>query len=141
MKNRFCKKCSTIKPVSEFTLLKRTYKDKTYLCYQSGCKSCMRNKWKEWKENNPEKVREKDRARKRCIEEWNPTRTPIPFHTLRRKNAITKYTRTDTAVTKSKIILCPCGNRYLKTRQGQTHCLRCIAYGGDNRQLASRAMV
>jgi len=27
------------------------------------------------------------------------------------------------------ILLCTCGNRYLKTRPGQTKCLRCISQG------------
>lgn len=27
------------------------------------------------------------------------------------------------------ILLCLCGNRYLKTRQGQTKCLRCLSQG------------
>lgn len=87
----------------------------------------MRVKWSEWKDNNPEKVKEKDRARQRCLDEWNPTKSPIPWHTLREKSN-TKYTRTDIAVTKSTIHICECGNRYLKTRNKQTNCLPCIAY-------------
>lgn len=88
----------------------------------------MRAKWNEWKSENPEKIQAKDRARQRCLDEWNPTRGPIPFHTLRRKEDKSKYNRTDIVVTKSTIHICECGNRYLKTRKGQENCLPCIAY-------------
>lgn len=87
----------------------------------------MRTNWTKWKENNPEKVKEKDRARNKCLTEWNPMKSPVPFHTLRAHKE-TKYTRTDVATTKSTIHICDCGNRYLKTRNKQTNCLRCIAY-------------
>lgn len=87
----------------------------------------MRAKWNEWKTQNPEKVKEKDRARQKCLTEWNPMKNPIPWHTMRGKRD-TKYVRSDIAVTKSTIHLCRCGNRYLKTRKGQENCLRCIAY-------------
>lgn len=30
---------------------------------------------------------------------------------------------------KTAILVCECGNRYLKTRPNQTRCLRCIAFG------------
>ena len=30
--------------------------------------------------------------------------------------------------TKTVVHVCTCGNRYLKTRPGQTKCLRCMAY-------------
>lgn len=30
---------------------------------------------------------------------------------------------------KTEILTCSCGNRYLKTRPGQTMCLRCISMG------------
>jgi hypothetical protein len=43
--------------------------------------------------------------------------------------------------TKTPILLCSCGNKYFKTRRGQTRCLHCVAYGGDNPALRSRAMV
>lgn len=127
MNTHFCKKCSTIKPVSEFSTTKSTYKGKAYVNVQSACKACMRNKWNEWKAKNPDKVRARDRARQKCLDEWGPTKSPIPFHTLRRKSD-TKYTRTDITVTKSTIHICECGNRYLKTRNKQTECLRCMAY-------------
>ena len=29
---------------------------------------------------------------------------------------------------KTPILLCDCGNRYLKTRRNQTKCLRCMAF-------------
>jgi len=127
MDTHFCKKCSTIKPVVEFSKTKSTYKGKTYVNVQSACKACMRARWTEWKTENPEKVKEKDRARKRCVDEWNPMKTPVAWHTMRQRST-SKYTRTDIALTKSPIILCNCGNRYLKTRKGQTRCLPCIAY-------------
>ncbi len=28
---------------------------------------------------------------------------------------------------RTPIVVCPCGNKYLKTRAGQTKCLRCLA--------------
>ena len=30
--------------------------------------------------------------------------------------------------TKHKILICECGNRYLKTRRAHQACLRCVAY-------------
>lgn len=30
---------------------------------------------------------------------------------------------------KAAVLTCECGNRYLKTRHGQTKCLRCISQG------------
>lgn len=30
---------------------------------------------------------------------------------------------------KTAIVACACGNRYIKTRHGQTKCLRCISLG------------
>jgi hypothetical protein len=30
--------------------------------------------------------------------------------------------------TKSKVLICACGNKYLKTRERQKMCLRCVAY-------------
>lgn len=30
---------------------------------------------------------------------------------------------------KTEILVCTCGNKYLKTRPGQTVCLRCISMG------------
>jgi hypothetical protein len=42
---------------------------------------------------------------------------------------------------KVAIVTCSCGNRYLPTRQGQSTCLPCIAYGGDNLSVRSRVMV
>lgn len=127
MQTHFCKKCSTIKPIAEFSKTKSTYKGKTYINVQSACKACMRDKWTEWKANNPEKVKEKDRARNKCLTEWSPMKNPVPFHTLR-AHKDTKYTRTDVALTKSPIVVCACGNRYIKTRKGQLRCLPCIAY-------------
>lgn len=120
MENHFCKKCSTVKPVVEFSKTKSTYKGKTYVNIQSACKACIRDRWKAWKGHNPEKARQK------CLEEWKPTKSPIPWHSLREKSN-TKYTRTDIAVTKSTIHICECGNRYLKTRNRQARCLSCIA--------------
>ena len=31
-------------------------------------------------------------------------------------------------VKKTPILVCDCGNKYLKTRSGQAKCLRCLAY-------------
>ena len=31
--------------------------------------------------------------------------------------------------TKTHVLVCACGNRYLKTRPNQTVCLRCMAFG------------
>lgn len=31
-------------------------------------------------------------------------------------------------IKKTPILLCECGNKYLKTRAGQSRCLRCMAY-------------
>jgi hypothetical protein len=31
-------------------------------------------------------------------------------------------------IKKTPILACACGNKYLKTRPGQTKCLRCLAY-------------
>jgi len=42
---------------------------------------------------------------------------------------------------KSGVLVCLCGNRYLKTRQDQTHCLHCIAYGVDSRALTSNGVI
>lgn len=126
---RFCKKCTLTKSSSDFTKVTRKYKDKIYINYQSACKVCICSKWDEWKnkEGNLDKIRAKDRARNKCLIEWNPMKSPVPFHTLR-AHKDTKYTRTDIAITKSTIHICDCGNRYLKTRSGQKECLRCIAY-------------
>jgi hypothetical protein len=30
---------------------------------------------------------------------------------------------------KTNVLVCTCGNRYLKTRPGQTLCLRCVSMG------------
>ncbi len=30
---------------------------------------------------------------------------------------------------KTEVLVCSCGNRYLKTRPGQTMCLRCVSTG------------
>ncbi len=39
------------------------------------------------------------------------------------------------------VLVCECGNRYLKTREGQERCLYCIAYGVDSSALRRGAMV
>jgi hypothetical protein len=31
-------------------------------------------------------------------------------------------------IKKTPILVCDCGNKYLKTRSGQAKCLRCLAY-------------
>lgn len=117
MRIRFCKKCSRNKPVEEFTVLKRTYKEKTYVCYQSSCKECIRNSWKKWDELK--------KSSERC-KEWTVSKSPVPWSALMEKSE-RKYTYTDKIATKSTIHICSCGNRYLKTRDKQTNCLPCIA--------------
>lgn len=36
-------------------------------------------------------------------------------------------------IKKTPIFVCTCGNKYLKTRAGQTRCLRCMAYAMTDR--------
>lgn len=45
----FCKKCQTEKSSSEFSTLKRTYKDSTYTYLQSSCKPCITLHYAVWR--------------------------------------------------------------------------------------------
>ena len=114
MNEHFCKKCSCTKSVTEFSKVTSTYKGKTYVNPQSSCKECVRLKYHQWKTigNNLHKKREKDRARERCVEEWSPTKSPIPWATLKGHSTIEKHT---------VYPIHSCGRRYME----QLGCLLC----------------
>jgi hypothetical protein len=60
------------------------------------------------------------------------------------KTRLTVPTRRVVKYIKSRnnpVLICECGNRYLKTRHGQERCLRCMAYGVDSSALRREAMV
>lgn len=103
METHFCKKCQTDKAVSEFSIVKRTYKNSVYLNFQSGCKSCINKHHAERKHTY--KPRERAQARERCLE-WKLNKNPVSWGDFKKESIIDEY--------KEYPIHC-CGRRYIET--------------------------
>lgn len=71
----FCKKCRLDKPSSDFSTLKRTYKETTYTYFQSSCKSCVVSHQKAWRDKQPKFT---TRA-----EDWKSNKSAVPWEAFK----------------------------------------------------------